>query len=358
MPFYTPLRYPGGKRRLVPFVKTLLKLNGLRDIQYAEPYAGGAAIALALLFEEYAADVHINDLSRPVYAFWYSALNDTDGLCKRIESTDVSMKEWHKQRAIYDDRATASLDDLGLATLFLNRTNRSGIISGGVIGGKAQSGEWSLDVRFNKTELIQRIRKIGRYRSRIHLHQLDALQFTTSVVSNLGPKSFAFYDPPYIENGDGLYLNDYDLDGHKQVSVGVTSLTFPWVVTYDHAAVAARLYRFNRRIQYGLQYTAQGRYEGKEVMFLADNLLVPDEWQRGRTFQLSPLQSRRDEAVCGRMVDVKPHTEMAEGPSALERFRKAMKTIVAVPKDSVLPQRPKPRSKGKRPTRKSGSRSV
>ena len=86
MPFYTPLRYPGGKRRLLSVVSRILERNDWRDIQYAEPFAGGAAIALALLMEEYASVIHINDLSRPVYAFWFDALNETEELCDRFES--------------------------------------------------------------------------------------------------------------------------------------------------------------------------------------------------------------------------------------------------------------------------------
>ena len=166
MPFYTPLRYPGGKRRLSTVVMRLLEENGLKDIQYAEPYAGGSAVALSLLFEEYASTVHINDLSRPVYAFWYAVLNNTAELCRRIDRTKVNMREWRRQRAVYERRDKAELDDLGFAALFLNRANRSGIIGGGVIGGKDQSGEWGIDARFNKTEITQRIQKIGRFSKR------------------------------------------------------------------------------------------------------------------------------------------------------------------------------------------------
>src|SRR3990172_7653796 len=166
MPFYTPLRYPGGKRRLSTVVMRLLKKNGLSDVQYAEPYAGGAAVALALLFEEYASVVHINDLSRPVYAFWHSVLNDTEELCRHVRSTRVTMAEWRRQRAIYDRMDSADLGELGFAALFLNRTNRSGIIAGGVIGGKQQTGKWPIGARFHKEELLRRIRMVSRYRNR------------------------------------------------------------------------------------------------------------------------------------------------------------------------------------------------
>jgi DNA adenine methylase len=273
--YYSPLRYPGGKRRLTNTVFELLERNGLKDIEYAEPYAGGASLALALLLEEYASVVHINDLSRPVHAFWQTALHETDALCQRIHDADVNMEEWVRQRAVYDDRDSADTDDLGFATLFLNRTNRSGIIGGGVIGGKSQAGAWALDARFNKPEIIRRIRRLARYRDRIKLYGLDARDFTDRVVRKLGPNSLTFVDPPYIERGLGLYMNTYSLSDHAAIERVVASLPTPWLVTYDAAAVEHGLYSRFRRIAYGLEYTAQGRYRGVEFMFFSDTLRLP-----------------------------------------------------------------------------------
>lgn len=301
MAYYTPLRYPGGKRRLLSLVTQLLDANSMKDIEYAEPYAGGAAIALALLLYERAAAIHINDLSRPVYAFWYTVLNDTVDLCRRIERARVSMAEWRRQRAVYENREAADLGDLGFSTLFLNRTNRSGIISGGVIGGKEQAGQWSLGVRFNKPELIQRIRRIGRYRNRIKLYQMDALKFTVDVLPRLS-NAFAFFDPPYIENGKDLYLNDYDLDGHRKLAAKILKLKIPWIVTYDRGAVQAGLYKEQRRMSYGLAYTAQGRYEGREVMFFADHLILPEAWRGCGRILMSSKESRFP--VYGKMENV------------------------------------------------------
>lgn len=312
MPLYTPLRYPGGKRRLVPTIMRLLEENDLRDVQYVEPYAGGAAIALAVLLEEYASDIHINDLSRPVYAFWHSALNETKELCQRIDRINITMDEWHRQRAIYDRRDTADLVDLGFASLFLNRTNRSGIIAGGVIGGKNQSGEWRLDARFNKVELIGRIKRIGRYKNRINLYQLDALDFTDQVIPPLGPNTFVFYDPPYIESGEGLYLNNYEVGDHRQLARCIIKLEQPWVVTYDYAAVRQNLYRRHRRIVYDLKYTAQARYEGKEAMFLSNRLKLPPEWLNSN--QIPMRRTDSEFPVYGVMEGIKRHPKMEEGP--------------------------------------------
>src|ERR1700733_2878151 len=116
--YQTPLRYPGGKRRLISTVVRLLEENSLRDVQYVEPNAGVAAIAVSLLYDEYATIAHLNDLSRPVYAFWKTVLNGTDALCRRIEKTKLTLREWRRQREVYRNRANADMADLGFATLF------------------------------------------------------------------------------------------------------------------------------------------------------------------------------------------------------------------------------------------------
>ncbi len=292
MPFYSPLRYPGGKRRLTAFIMRLLDLNSISNVQYAEPYAGGASIALALLFGEYAATIHINDLSRPVYAFWHSVINDTEEFCNRIQSVDITIAEWRKQRAVYESRDDAALADLGFATFFLNRTNRSGIIGGGVIGGVHQNGKWSLAARFPKEELIRRIRKIGRYRDRIKVYHGDGVQFVTNVANEFGQSAFTFIDPPYIEKGQKLYLNNYGISDHRELEHQVTQLRHPWIVTYDYeGAFGHSLYVKETCLSFELSYSAQGRHKSREAMFLSSHFDLPSSWSSSATFRMSSRQS-------------------------------------------------------------------
>jgi len=153
---FTPLRYPGGKAKLAPFIKTILKENRLLDGEYVEPYAGSAAIGLELLFHEYVSRIHINDVSKPLHAFWKSVLNHTEEFCRLVLKTPLTVAQWDKQKGILEHAADYECTDIGFTFFFLNRTNRSGILNGGIIGGRDQSGPWKIDARYNAKGLAQR----------------------------------------------------------------------------------------------------------------------------------------------------------------------------------------------------------
>jgi len=275
--FPSPLRYPGGKGKIAPYIKSLLLDNDLIGIDYGEPYAGGASVALSLLYEDYADTIHINDLNRGVYSFWRSALENTDELCGMILDTPLTMDEWHIQRDI-SRTANSSTMSLGFATFYMNRTNRSGIIGGGVVGGKSQSGYWKLDARFNRDDLVQRVQKVGRHSSRIALTNLDAVDFLKSWSGKgLSSGSFIYLDPPYFVKGRGLYDNYYDPQDHAAVAKVVGSLSCPWLVSYDAAAEIVELYGKYPSIRYSLRYSAAERGQGSEIMVFSPELLIPSE---------------------------------------------------------------------------------
>ena len=227
--YSSPLRYPGGKAQLANFVKLIYRQNNLLDGHYVEPYAGGASVALALLFHEDASEIHITDLSKSVYAFWHSVLNETESLCDLIRDTAVTVEEWNRQKEIQGQVETAPLLELGFSTFFLNRTNRSGIINGGIIGGKDQDGEWKIDARFNKATLIARIKKIARYRRRINLYNKDASDFLRVILPTLPVTTLVNLDPPYFVKGQGLYEDYYQPEDHADVARLVSQITQPWI---------------------------------------------------------------------------------------------------------------------------------
>ena len=271
----SPLRYPGGKSKLTAYLKRILADNRLIGGDYAEPYAGGASVALGLLFDEYASTIHINDLDRSIHAFWHSVLYETDALCRLVRIARLTPTTWRRQRAVQND-ASASMLERGFSTLFLNRTNRSGIITGGMIGGVEQLGDWKLDARYNRAGLVTRIERVASYGDRIKLSRLDASTFLLKRVPLMPQRSLVYLDPPYFVKGQHrLYANFYEPKDHADIANIVTTLERPWLVSYDNAPEIRRLYSPHRRLTYGLDYTAAKRYEGSEVMFFSFGLAIP-----------------------------------------------------------------------------------
>lgn len=275
--FSTPLRYPGGKGKFAHFIKRVFEVNDLLDGHYAEPYAGGAGVALELMFHEYASIIHINDLDPAIYAFWQSAVHHTDSLSKIIHDTPITMENWHKFKAVLANPQDCSIVDLAMATFFLNRTNRSGILKAGVIGGKEQSGKWKLDARFNKTDLIKRIELIGKYKNRIRIYNEDALSFINNIIPNLPQKSLTYLDPPYYIKGSGLYRNFYIHDDHAQIANALGNTDKPWIVSYDNVEEIKTIYSGYRQDEYFLSYTAQHKKKGSEVMIYGPLIKAPEK---------------------------------------------------------------------------------
>lgn len=273
--FVSPLRYPGGKLKVVDYIRRLYEVNNLCDGTYVEPYAGGASVALTLLFNEYVAKIKINDIDRSIFAFWHSVLNETEALCRMIADTPVNLEIWSTQQEVQKHKEESELLDLGFSTFFLNRTNRSGILCGGVIGGKDQNGSFKIDARYNKSELIERIESIAEYADRIELTSIDAVDLLKSL-KHPSPKTFVYLDPPYYVKGPELYLNYYNDDDHRSIARAIKKYEGQWIISYDAVDFITELYKDYRQKEYYLSYSAGNPAKGKEIMVYSDGLVLPD----------------------------------------------------------------------------------
>ena len=274
--FYSPLRYPGGKSKISRFIASICEKNDVTG-HYVEPYAGGASVALYLLFNGYVREITINDLDRSLHAFWHSILNHTRKFCNLIETTDITIQNWKKFKKIQNNKKRTSLFELGFSTFFLNRTNYSGILDGGMIGGINQTSKYAIDCRFNKKELIQRIKRISKHKNEIHLYNLDALSLLKKIQRKSINKNMIFYfDPPYYLKGPSLYMNHYEDDDHKQVASKIKQIkNAKWVVSYDNASEIKKIYRGCKKKEYSLFHNAYKIRQSKEVLFFSDNLKIP-----------------------------------------------------------------------------------
>jgi DNA adenine methylase len=265
---FSPLRYPGGKTFLFSLFERMMNENKMSNVTYVEPFAGGAGAALTLLLLEKVDKIVINDLDKAIYSFWKSAIFDSERFIKKIHSTPITIKEWRKQKAIYSNVRAKCLDR-GFATFFLNRTNVSGILNGGPIGGFNQKGKWKIDARFNKDSLAERIRRIAQYRNRIVVCNEDGVKLIHNYLNKVN--TFIYLDPPYYEKGATLYLNHYKKDDHeilaKQLNNNPDAF---WLLTYDNKDEIRSLYTKRRITNYLLNYNAYESRKGEELLILSD----------------------------------------------------------------------------------------
>ncbi len=275
---FTPLRYPGGKGKLAAYIKNVLRENRLLDGEYVEPYAGGAAIGLELLLQEYVSKIHINDLSQPIYSFWKAVLNETEELCRLIKNTRLTVAAWDRQKRIFANPRDHDYVQLGFAAFYLNRTNRSGILNGGIIGGRDQTGPWKIDARYNADELIFRIESIANLRRRIKLTRSDALALLRHGLPKWPSKTLIYLDPPYFERGRELYYDYYKPDDHADLARFIRDemADRSWIVSYDNVEPIKSLYAGFRRVVYNVGYSARVKRLGSEVMFFSPGLAAPD----------------------------------------------------------------------------------
>jgi DNA adenine methylase len=278
-PMVSPLRYPGGKGALYTRLKWLIRESGLAGCTYVEPYAGGAGAGLSLLVTGQVERVVINDLDQSVSAFWRTLVEAPDELIARIKRATLTVKEWKRQRKIY--LTTDAADDagaLGFATFYLNRTNHSGVLNGGPIGGLDQSGEFKINARFNRSDLMERVRVLGLYAAQIEVSCEDGLQ----IIKRHGHrgKTFIYADPPYFEKAGSLYLNTFSDEDHVVLAKTLNArASKAWLLTYDNVPDVHELYAERRRRTFELNYSAHRVMKATEVAVLSDSLVdIADGW--------------------------------------------------------------------------------
>lgn len=263
---FSPLRYPGGKSCIFPFVSNLIIENNLVGCKYVEPYAGGAGLALRLLYEEYAETVVINDLDPLVYAFWNVCVNENERFIDWISRTRVSVTTWKRCRETIRNHNCEDAFELATSFFFLNRTNVSGVLNGGIIGGLNQKGNYKIDARYNKEALIRKVEKIGRFKERIQVTGIDGVNLLKKY-SRQTQNVFIYIDPPYFEKGSNLYLNSYSKEDHERLSQRIKKIKTPWMLSYDNHYFILELYHeFNRRA-YRLQHSTSNKIGDEVIVF-------------------------------------------------------------------------------------------
>lgn len=276
--YYSPLRYPGGKGKLASFMEYMIDQLGHRGGTYIEPFAGGAGIAMELLLRNVISRIVINDYDKAVWSFWKAILTETDRFVEEIRTVPLTVDEWQKQHEILVTKNDKYSFELGFAAFYLNRTNRSGIIKGGVIGGQEQAKDWKMDVRFKREELVTRIQRIAARKKDIKLYNKDVNSFIKNYVPLYEENALIYFDPPYFRKGQQLYMNFFNYKDHVRIEQEIREhVNCDWIITYDYEPQIEEIYyNYNLRL-YDLNYSVSTKRKANELMIFKDGIFIPSD---------------------------------------------------------------------------------
>lgn len=274
----SPLRYPGGKSSMANFLSGAIRASGIAHPTYVEPFAGGAGAAISLLLQGQVERVVINDLDPAVHAFWSAVVSRGDEFVERIKTVPLTLDEWRTHKAVYAGRASQADDfELGFSFFFLNRTNRSGVMNAGVIGGQKQEGRYKIDARFNRDRLSERVKSVFELRDRIEVSSVDGRSLIEAYSRD--DHAFLYVDPPYVQMGGSLYLNSFSEADHALLATCLNrNARSHWVLTYDNVDLIRNLYASRYTTTFDLIYSARNRGRATELLILSDSMrdaLIP-----------------------------------------------------------------------------------
>jgi DNA adenine methylase len=204
-------------------------------------------------------------------------IHRTEDLCRFIATVSLTVDEWKKHREIVRSAGNSDLFELGCSIFYLNRCNRSGVLSAGLIGGLDQTGNYKMGARFSRNDLIMRIELISLFKEQISISNLDAEDYINNYIPNLPiADTLVYLDPPYYNKSKDLYLNWYKREDHLNLSISIQNkIEHNWILSYDGVQEILSLYENKRHFLYNLQYSASRVYKGQEIFVFCDKLKLP-----------------------------------------------------------------------------------
>lgn len=279
----SPFRYPGGKDKLASFLAIFLTHNKLKSAKFIEPFCGGAGASLSLLLGGYVREIHINDKNFALYCFWQQLLNNTDNLLDLVYSTRPTIEEWHKQREIYTSSINSTDEytklEYGYSAFFLNRTNRSGVLGAGPIGGQDQTGKYKIDCRYTVATLIKKLERIAKLKDSIFVYNEDCISFLDKFQHpDEYNDSFIYLDPPYVKEGRNIYSKNFCFDNsqHEALKDYIVSHNNRWLISYDDHPLIHELYSKHGARAVEFSYVMNQAKVGKELMIADSRLRMPE----------------------------------------------------------------------------------
>lgn len=268
----SPLRYPGGKACLTPFITSIIQKLEISKPHFIEPFAGGLGLSCSLYETGMINRIGYFDKDPMVMNFWDTIANPmlAKDLAERVETAPLTVAEYDRQKAMYRDSTGDSVAQ-ALAFLYLNRVNRSGILTGGLIGGRKQTGKYTMSARFNRERIADRIRHVSNYMYTPIIE--PTLRKTVDYYAH-DKRSILFMDPPYIQKGGSLYPTR--MSGAEHIDLLNTlcdySDTGYWLCTYDNAPLVANYADRLNMYRFTLPYSANTHRTESELLIVSSKI--------------------------------------------------------------------------------------
>lgn len=211
----SPLRYPGGKSKLIDFIGAEIDPDQLKTV--ISPFTGGGSVELALLESGLTNHLILNDKDPDVYNFWHTILTTPDAFIEHIQQHPLSEALYQTAHDYMLGAKHLAHNQIEQAFLFLinNRCSFSGIYNAGRMGGKNGSLK-DLSQRYNPTTIIKQITMLTDLKTRENVtievfnESYETIIETYAWLSN----ATFFIDPPYItEQAQSIYRHSFN-DGH------------------------------------------------------------------------------------------------------------------------------------------------
>ena len=273
----SPLRYPGGKRKLVPLIADLFTRAKTPIELLVEPFAGGSSVAISFLEAELAEQIALSDSDELVAAFWKTVFSkEAERLVEKLDGAEVSLAEWDRLRHSQPETDL----DRAYKCLFLNRTSFSGILNeaAGPIGGRGQTSDYPIDCRFNIDGISTRILELSKLRKRVRFVRHQSYTKTigdlskTKLAKTRPGNIFWYLDPPFFEKATKLYRHSFSGMGHVRFKKHLAGKIFGnWLLSYDDVAHARAMYSehpgFSRvNLSYNARIDSEERLKASEIV--------------------------------------------------------------------------------------------
>ena len=234
--------------------------------------------------------VYLNDADLGIASFWEAIRTEPERLIDEIMTVEVSVNHWlevRNRRKELIERFNARDEDdpkynfeLGFLTFYLNRTNISGIIDGGCVGGMQQSGKYRIDCRFSRDGLASKVSRIAKKASSFAVSCMDGVDFLSEKFRVLLKEngyslsdSLVYIDPPYVKQGKNLYFNSMGETEHRRLAGTLKNWTCEnWFLTYDNSPLVKELYRGWDMRLLSVKYSANSRERASELAIFPPTL--------------------------------------------------------------------------------------